>query len=43
VQKKKRAVPAKTGALFKEEKGESDPIRWLSVKLQYSRLSDDLQ
>jgi hypothetical protein len=42
-QKKERAVPGKTGALFKEEKGESDPIRWPSVKIQYSRLFDGSQ
>jgi hypothetical protein len=41
--KKERAVPGKTSALFKEEKGESDPIRWPSVKIQYNRLSDRLQ
>lgn len=42
-QEKERAVPGKTGALFKEEKGESNPMRWPSVKVQYSRLSDGLQ
>lgn len=42
-EKKERAVPGKTGALFQEEKGETNPMRWPSVKIQYSRLFDNLQ
>jgi hypothetical protein len=38
-EKKERAVSAKTGALFEEEKGESDAIRWPSVKIQHSRFA----